>query len=450
MVKSEFLGKESVHKLMLSLGAFAVIGMLATGGQLVLTTLIVSRGIDIYAVSAIGILHPLSMVYFAFSQLVAIGAASYISRKLGERKQEEIFPATVTAFLMTLLISIGLMGLTWLAREQILSFLGAEGEALTFAGTYLNALIFSIPFTAIVLLLSAIFRAYGKMKYSMLVIVVEAVLIVILDAVFVFFFGWGIGWIAASIAIASSVATLLGIWLFIKASSNKVVISRKTMKLDLAAVKGILAVGVSALGRSLATAAFALILNRAVRATGQEDALAALGTVNRIALFLTFTVMGVNQAMQPVVSFNFTSKQNVRVRRALKYALIYATLVGLAGSVMGIFLSNHVAEIFTTNQDVVDDVAIVFRKQMILFATIGVQTLAATYYQSIGKAKASFFLSVAKPVAILIPLVYLLPKLMNDNLTAVWWAFPIADVIFTGICVIALVKGMKSLGSTTG
>jgi len=448
MVKSEFLGKENVHKLMLSLGFFAVVGMLATGGQMVLTTLIVSRGIDIYAVSAIGVLYPLSMVYFAFSQLIAIGTASYISRKLGEGKQEEILPAIVTAFLMTMLISVALMGLTWWFRESILNFLGAEGNILEFASVYLIALIFSIPFTAVVLLLSAIFRAYGKMKYAMLVVLIEAALIVALDYVFVFLFGWGVGWIAASIAISGSIASLVGMWLLVKTSSLKLKALKKMGTLDWLAVKGILAVGVSALGRSLATAAFALVLNRAVRATGQEDALAALGTVNRIALFLTFTVMGVNQAMQPVVSFNFTGKQKVRVKLALKYALIYATVVGLVGSMMGIFLPAQVADIFTTNRDVVDDVAVVFRMQMVLFVTVGIQTLAATYYQSIGKARASFFLSVAKPLLILMPLVYFLPRFIDDRLAAIWWAFPVSDVIFTGICLVALVKGVKGLELT--
>jgi len=445
VVKSEFLGKENVHKLMWSLGLFAVIGMLATGGQMLLTTLIVSRGIDIYAVSAMGVLYPLVTVYFAFSQLVAIGAASYLSRKLGEGKEEELFPAIVTSFLMTLLISVGLMIVTWLLREQILTFLGAEGEVLEFAQVYLSTLIFSIPSTAIVLLFSAIFRAYGKMKYAMLVVVIEAVLIVILDAAFVFWFGWGIAWIAGSVAISGGVASLVGIWLLFKVTSASMKRLKDAVKFNGEAVKGILAIGISALGRSLATAAFALVLNRAVRATGQEDALAALGTVNRIALFLTFTVMGVNQAMQPVVSFNFTSKQNKRVFLALKYALMYAAVVGLVGSVMGIFFSSQIADFFTSNQDVVDDVAVVFRMQMVLFLTVGIQTLAATYYQSIGKAKTSFFLSVVKPLMVLIPLVYVLPKFMSDQLTAIWWAFPISDVVFSLICVIALVRGVKKL-----
>ena len=453
-LKSEFLGEEDVHKLMLSLGAFAVIAMLATGAQSVLTTLIVSHGIDIYAVSAIGVLFPLATVYFGFSQLISIGAASYISRQLGEGKKGEILATTIAAYLMTILISIGLMGVTWLFKDFILEFLGAQDKVLEFARRYLSAFIFSIPFTAMVLLSSAIFRSYGKMKLSMLVILIEATLIVALDYVTIYWLNLGIAWIGWTVAIAGFLTTLIGIFLLVRVilfparinSETKSAWHFKTLfKFDLLSVKGILLIGISALGRSLAGAIFSLVLNRTVTAIGGEDALAAVGTVNRAALFLIFAVMGVNQAMQPIVSFNFTAGKGERVKKALRYAVIYATVIGVIGSLLGLFFPSQIAEVFTKDKEVIDDVAQVFRMQMILFVSIGVQTLAATYYQAIGRARMSFFLSVFKPLVILMPLVYFLPRMLDSGVLAIWWAFPVADVAFTLICVFVLISGVKKL-----
>jgi putative MATE family efflux protein len=447
-LNSEFLGKENVHQLMLTFGSFAVIAMLATGTQTVINTFIMSRGIDIYAVSAVGILFPLVTVYFGFSQLVAIGAASYISRMLGKNKKEEVLSAIIISYALTLLISILLMIGTWIFKENILSFLGATGDAEEHSRTYLSVFIYSIPFTAMVLLSSAIFRAYGKLKLSMLVILVESGLIIALDYLLIYVFRNGIGGAALSHVLAGIISSIFGIILLIKLNKKKHV-KKGFLKWDIRIFNGLLSVGLSALGRSLAGAAFALVLNHTITQLGEADSLAAFGAVNRIILFLVYAVMGVSQAMQPIVSYNFTAKKSNRVKAALKYALIYSGIIGLVGTLLGIFLPHQVVRIFTSNTEVLDDAALIFKMQLVLFFTIGLQTLTATYYQAIGKAWMSFFLSVFKPLIILIPLVYFLPRILNSNVASIWWAFPIADILSTVVCFLILRKNVKNLTPRT-
>ena len=443
-LNSEFLGTENVHKLVLKFGSFAVITMLATGAVNVVGTLIISRGIDIYAVGAIGILFPLVTVYFGFSQLVAIGAASYISRMLGKNRKEEVLSAIIIPYALTLIISILLMLGTWFFKESIISFLGATGDSEEISRTYLAVFTYSIPFTAMVLLSSAIFRAYGKLKLSMLVILVESALIIALDYLFIFIVGNGIEGVAFSHILAGILSSALGIILLIKLNGGKHVL-QNSLKWDPRIIHGLLSIGLSALGRSLASAAFILVLNRTINHLGGDDPLAALGAVNRIIIFLLFAVMGISQAMQPIVSYNFTAKKSNRIKEALKYALIYSSIIGLIGSILGIFLPNQVVGIFTNNAEVLDDAALIFRMQLILFITIGFQTLSVTYFQAIGKAWMSFFLSVFKPLLILIPLVYFMPKILDNAVASVWWVFPISDILATIICFWILRKNVKKL-----
>ena len=442
----EPLGTENVHKLILKFGSFAVITMLATGAVNVMSTLITSRGLDVYAVGAIGILFPLITVYFGFSQLISIGAASYISRMLGQNKKEIVLSSIIISYALTLLISIVLMLGTWFFKNSILSFLGATGNYEELAHTYLSVFIYSIPFTAMVLLSSAIFRAYGKLKLSMLVILIESVLIIALDYLFIFLLSSGIGSVALSHLIAGIIASFLGIILLIKLNGGTHIL-KKAMKWDITIIHGLLIIGLSALGRSLAGAAFSLILNRTVNHLGGENPLAALGAVNRIILFLLFTIMGISQAMQPIVSYNFTARKAERVKTALRYALFYSTIIGLIGSILGIFFPHQVVGIFTNNTDVLGEAAQIFKMQLVLFFTIGLQTLSATYFQAIGKAWMSFFLSVFKPLLILIPLVYFMPKVLSENITTIWWAFPISDILATIICFIILWKSMRRFSS---
>ena len=443
-LNSEFLGTERVHQLILKFGSFAVISMLATGAVSMVGTLIISKGIDIHAVGAVGILFPLITVYFGFSQLVAIGAASYISRVLGENKKEDAISAILIAYCLTIIISILLMISTWIFKNSILAFLGADGGYEELSRTYLLIFIFSIPFTAMTLLSSAIFRAYGKLKLSMLVILVDSILIIGIDYLLVFVFEQGIAGVAISNSIAGMISAILGIILLIKLNGGLSTL-KSALKWDPGIIAGISSIGLSALGRSLAGAAFALILNRTVGQLDGETALTALGTVNRIIILLLFTIMGINQALQPVVSYNFTAGKSDRVKKALKYALIYSTAIGLMGSILAIFLPRQVINIFTTHTDVLDDAILIFRMQLVLYFTVGLQTISATYFQAVGKAWMSFFLSVFKPLLILIPLIYFLPSILGSDVASLWWIFPISDGLATLICFLMLRSGVKKL-----
>ena len=443
-LNSEILGTESVHKLILKFGSFSVITMLATGAVSVVGTLIISKGIDIDAVGAVGILFPLITIYFGFSQLVAIGSASYISRMLGKNKKEDAVSAIFVAYILTLGISVVLMVLTWVFKDGVLAFLGADGDYAEFSRTYLSFFIFSIPFTAMTLLASAIFRAYGKLKLSMMVILVDSLLVIGIDYLLVFAFASGIVGVAISNSIASGVSSILGIFLLIRLNKGFSAL-KKALKWNVSIFTSIASIGISALGRAIATAIFALVLNKIIINLGNEDMLTALGTVNRIIIFLLFTIMGINQAMQPVVSYNYTSGENSRVKKALKYALFYSTIIGLIGTLLGIFFPSQVVGFFTTNTDILDDATLIFRMQLLLYFTVGLQTLSATYFQAVGKAWISFFLSVFKPLLLLIPLVYLLPQLFGDNVFALWWTFAIADAVASVICFFILRRDVKKL-----
>jgi len=441
--KSEFLGTTSVHKLMVNFGTFALISMIATGSVSMVGALIVSRGIDIHAVGAMGILFPLTSVFFGFSQLVAIGAASYISRMLGKDKHDVAISAIITAYCLSIIISTTLIALTLLFKTPLLAFLGADGAYTDTAKTYLSVYVFSIPFTAMTLLASAIFRAYGKLKLSMCIIVLDALLVLGIDYVLVFWMDKGMGGVALSNALGSLISSTLGIILLIK-----LIIGKKNIKRKLSfcgnIITGIGAVGVSALGRALSVSTFAFILNSTLNNLAPDEVITALGTVNRIVMLLLYTIMGMNQAMQPIISYNFTAGNFDRVKQGLKYAIFYASLIGVIGTLAGLIFPHQILRIFTSNDDILDDATFILRMQLVLYFTFSIQTLTATYFQAIGKGKMSFFLSVFKPLLILLPLVLILPRL-SDDIFRLWWMYPIADTLTTLVAGFILFHSVRKL-----
>jgi len=440
---SDFLETTPVHKLIRNFSTFAIISMVATGSVSMIGALIVSRGIDVHAVGAMGILFPLTSIFFGFSQLVAIGAGSYISRLLGQKKKDVATSAIVTSYGMSFVISAMLILITLLFKNSILEFLGADGSYTESARTYLSTYIFGIPFIATTLLTSAILRAYGKQHLSTLIIVIDAVLVLGIDYVLVFVFSAGMTGVALSNAVGSLISSIIGMVLL-----YKMVGRTKKLKefrvIDFATIKSVLTVGISALGRAITVSAFAFILNRALNEIAPDEVITALGTVNRIVMLILYMIMGINQAMQPVASFNYSAKNISRVKEALKFSLIYATIIGLTGMIIGYLFTTQILNLFTSSVEILDDATRIFRMQLLMYATIGIQTLTATYFQAIGKGRMSFFLSTVKPALILIPLTIIISS-FSKNVDALWWMYPVADVITTAICVVILRRDLMKL-----
>jgi len=444
LTNSSFLGTKNVHKLLLSLALPAVIAMVASGIYSILNTFIVAKGINIQAVGAIGIIFPIQILYHGFAQMISIGAASDISRSLGKKDNERARYATTQSFTLTLVISIILMVVTGLFIQGILLMFGANQELLTLAQEYLNVLIWSIPFNAIVLLSSAILRAVGNLKQSMIVILLESILNIILDLIFIFYLNFGIKGIAYATIISQAITTIYALY-YIFRSKSGLEFKKEYLKPNFDISKSILKVGFSAFARNAATATLSIVINTSLRTLGGTKSLTAFGAVNRIVNFFFLPIMGVNQGMQPIASYNYGANAPERIKQVVKFSLIYTTAIGIIASLVGIFLSNMTLQIFIKETNILTEASFIFKLQLIFFWTMGFQTVTATLYQALGQALPALIISVFKQLFILIPLIYLLPNLTNPQLIGVWYAFPIGECLTFIIILIILRNKWKSL-----
>lgn len=441
---TDFLGTKNVHRLLFSLALPAVIAMLASGFYSIFSTLMISKGINIKAIGAIGIVFPVQILYHGFAQMISIGAASDISRSLGKKNFDRANQTTTLAYLLTTLISIVLMiGTAFFTRSILLTF-GSNQELLPMALEYLNVLIWSIPFNAIVLLSCAVFRAEGNLKQSMVVVLIEAILNLMLEFIFIYFLKLGIKSVALSTIIAQAITSIYALF-YISRQKSSVKFQKNYLKPDSEITKSILTVGFSAFARNAATATLSLTVNHTLRNLGGTNSLTAFGAVNRIVTFFFLPIMGVNQGMQPIASYNYGAKQNARVKEALKYGLIYTTAIGVVATLIGLVLPRATIQLFTRNPDIVNEATLIFRLQLIFFWTVGFQTVTSTLYQSLGQAWPALFISIFKQLFILIPLVYFLSNFTNLQLNGVWYSYPIAELLAFIIILMILKRKMNFL-----
>ena len=281
----------------------------------------------------------------------------------------------------------------------------------------------------------------------MITVLIGALSNIVLDPLFIFLFKFGIKGSALATVIAQLLGSIFALF-YIFTHRSIVKIERQFLIPNLKVTKSIISVGFSAFARNGASSLFALITNATLRTYGGTLSLTAFGTVNRIISFFFLPIMGINQGLQPIASYNYGAKQPDRIKQVVKISLIYTTIIGVMGSIVGIMFPHATISLFSKDQNLISEATFVLRVQLLFFWTIGLQMVASTFYQSLGKAIPSLFLSILRQFIILIPLIIILPRYTPLGINGVWYAFPISDFVAFLICALILWRAWHKLDKT--
>jgi len=152
-----------------------------------------------------------------------------------------------------------------------------------------------------------------------------------------------------------------------------------------------------------------------------------------------------SQGMQPAVGTNFGAKEYIRVKKLTNIFIIGSTcLAGFFFAIIEIF-SVQILSAFITDSAIVSSGVSNFRLMYCIFPTYGMLIMTVTYFQAIGKAKQAGVLVILRQLALVVPLVLILPRLLNGNVLGVWLALPLNDVVIILIAIILLISEYKHL-----
>lgn len=177
-----------------------------------------------------------------------------------------------------------------------------------------------------------------------------------------------------------------------------------------------------------------LILNNALVSYGGDIAVSGMGIVTSIATLLVLPVIGLNQGLQPIVSFNYGAKNYERVNKAARLAIIIATCMTSLGFILIRTIPVLMVSMFNQDKDLVEFTVHALQTWLMILPFLGFQIIGSNFFQAIGRPKRAMFLTLLRQVLILIPSILILSRLFGLN--GILYAAPIADLaatIVTGI-----------------
>ncbi|MNI38938.1 Multidrug export protein MepA [compost metagenome] len=272
---------------------------------------------------------------------------------------------------------------------------------------------------------------------------VGAVLNTILDPIFIFTFGMGVKGAALATIISQAVSTIWVLSYFLRGQSSlKLKVSN--LKLDMHIVKTIFAIGVSPFSMQMAASVVSITANTALKSYGGDVAIGAMTVINSVVTLIVMPLFGINQGYQPIIGFNYGAKAYKRVLDTLKYAIMGATIIVVMGFIGVQAFAPQIIKLFNKDPELVAVASHGIRIFLAMLPIVGFQIISGNYFQSVGKAKISMFLSLLRQVILLIPLYLILPRMLN-SITGVWLAGPVADGTSSIITAIFLFRELRLL-----
>lgn len=434
------LGTEKIGKLLKQYAIPAIIAMTASSLYNMVDSIFIGHGVGAYAIAGLAITFPLMNLGAAFGSLVGVGASSLISMLLGEKNYgmaQKVFGNVIT---LNLIIGLLYTVAVLLFLDPILIFFGGSEQTLPYAREYMVIILWGNMITHMYFGLNAVLRAAGFPKRAMYATIFTVVLNTVLDPVFIYIFDMGI----SGAAIATVLSQFIALCIQLKWFSNKNEVlhfKRGIYNLVPRISKDILAIGASPFLMNVAACFIVILINSGLKKYSGDLAIGAYGIINRVAFIFVMIVMGLNQGMQPIVGYNYGAKKFDRVHKTLVTTIAFATGVTTFGFLIAELFPKLFIVMFTTEGELIDIAEKGMRIIFMFFPIVGFQMVTTNFFQSVGMAGKSIFLSLSRQLIFLAPCLVILPLFFG--VTGIWTSMAVSDALASIVAAFMLTNQIK-------
>lgn len=418
------LGTEKIGKLLMIYAIPAVISMLAASAYNIVDRAFLGQNVGALAIAGVAITFPVMNLSAAFGAMIGAGGSTLLSIKLGQKDYDTAEKVLGNIISLNIIIGISFAILAIIFIDPMLEFFGASKNTLVYAKDYMLIILYGNVITHLTHGETNVMRVLGHPNKAMIAVLSSVLINVFFDYLFINKLGWGIKGAAYATILSQILATIF--LTYNLCNKNDIIYLHKgiyAMKKRI--VRIILSIGISPFCIQACACMVVILINRGLKEHGGDLAIGAYGIVNSITFLFIMTVMGITQGMQPIAGYNYGALKYSRVTLVLKYAIMYATIVMICSFTICEFFPQIPIAIFTDDTETTR-LAIQGMKIIVLMTPlVGFQMVVGNFFQSIGMAKKSIFLSLSRQLLFLIPLLLILPK--HFGIIGVWTSITVSD-----------------------
>lgn len=396
------------------------------------------------ALTGLGVTMPVIMAISAFAALVSMGGAPRASIMMGRGLPEQAERILGNCAAALVLISLLLTAVLELFGREILLVFGASEATIGYAGSYLRIYALGTVFVQLALGLNAFITAQGFAKISMYTVMIGAGCNIVLDPIFIFALHMGVAG-AALATILSQAVSCVWVLRFLVSPRSRLRLRRAHLRISGRVLLPCLALGLSPFVMQFTESVLFVCFNTSLQKYGGDLAVGAMTILASVMQVTMLPLIGLTQGAQPIISYNFGAGQRDRVREAFRWLLLSCVCYSALLWLVCMLAPQLFIAVFTDNAALAAFSRGVMRVYMAVSLLLGVQIACQNTFIALGNAKASLFLALLRKVILLIPLIYLLPAVLPDQVIAVFLAEPVADACAVSVTALLFFRSFRRL-----
>lgn len=446
MSKEVDLGKESVGKLLLILALPAITSQVINALYNMVDRMYIGHipNIGSDALTGVGVCFPIIMIISATAFLFGMGGAPRAGIFMGKKDNETAERIMGNCFVTLSVVSIIMTILVLAFQEPLLYLFGASSNTIGYAKQYMTIYAIGTIFVQLTLGLNAFISTQGFSTISMLTVLIGAITNIILDPIFIFGFSLGVQGAAIATVISQALSAVWAVY-FLLSKKSILRLKKVNFKIEKDIILPCIALGIAPFVMQSTESILVLCFNTSLLKYGGDLAVGTMTILSSVMQFAMLPLQGVTQGGQPIVSYNYGAKKLERVKKAFKLQTIicftYAALIELIIMVAPSLL----VSIFTNDPELAKMSIWALRIYMASVALMGIQISCQQTFIAFGNAKISVFLAFFRKIVVLIPLIFILPTFIENQVFAVFLAEPIADALAVLTTIVLFYREMKTM-----
>lgn len=427
---TQAMGTESIPKLLARLAVPAVVAQIINLLYNIVDRIYIGHipEIGASALTGVGLFAPILMLINAFAMLAGAGGAPRAAIAMGKKDSRTAEKIMGNCFSLLLVLAVILTVVFYIFCPKLLVMFGASEVTLPYAVEYARIYILGSICVLIVMGMNPFITTQGFAKISMLTTVIGAVINIVLDPIFIFVFDMGVAGAALATVLSQAVGA---VWILIFLSGKKTTLrlKRENLKLEKSIILPCLALGISSFVMVATESILSISFTSSLSKYGGDIAVGAMTIITSVGQLVTMPLQGICQGGQPIISYNFGARNSDRVKQAFftqfKVCVTYSTICWLVLLV----IPQVFAGIFSPDAALVEYTSWALRIYMAGIISVGFQISCQQSFMALGQAKVSLFLAVLRKIILLIPLIFILPLILENKVFAVFLAEPVSDII---------------------